>query len=310
MTILLPHVAARAFNSMLMIEPGKAAAIMHGLGSRISDAGIHISGAEPIEHVAFSGGDRIGRLGDQLGRRLEQNGGADRILNVVDKVAVISIEGTLVHKGKWIGSYSGDTSYEGLQTQIIRAKRGARDGSIKGAVFETDSFGGEAAGAFDTADMAAELSAMIPTIAILTDFAYSGGYLLAAAARQIVMPEGGGVGSIGVVTMHVDFSKQLAQEGINVTILSSGTRKAEGNPFEPLPADVAARIRLELDKGRDQFAEAVGRYRGTRLTKQAALATEAGSYRGQAAIDAGLADGIVRPSEAFETFVRAVNTRG
>jgi ClpP class serine protease len=308
MTILLPHVAARAFNSMLMIEPGKAAAIMHGLGSRICDAGVHVSGAEPIEHVAFSGGERIGRLGDQLGRQYEQDGRGDRILRtVVDNVAVISIEGTLVHKGKWIGSSSGDTSYEGIQTQVMRA---GRDRSIKGVVFEVDSFGGEAAGAFDTADMIAELSAVKPTIAIMTDFAFSGGYLLGAAARQMVLPEGGGVGSIGVVTMHVDFSKQLAQEGINVTILSSGARKAEGNPFEPLPADVAARIRLELDKGRDQFAEAVGRYRGTRLTKQAALATEAGSYRGQAAIDAGLADGIVRPSEAFETFVRAVNSRG
>lgn len=309
MTILLPHVAARAFNSMLVVEPGKAAAIVHGLGSRICDTGVHVSGAEPIDHVAFSNNESMGRLGDQLGRRIEQRGEGDRVLTVIDNVAVISIEGTLVHKGKWIGSYSGDTSYEGLQTQIIRAKRGARDGSVKGAVFEVDSYGGEAAGAFDTADMAAELSAMIPTIAILTDFGYSGGYLLAAAARQIVLPENGGVGSIGVVTMHVDFSKQLEKEGIDVTILSSGSRKAEGNPFEPLPAGVAARIRQDLDRGRDQFAEAVGRYRGTRLTKQAALATEAGTFRGSAAVDAGLADGVVRPSEAFDTFVRAVNNR-
>jgi ClpP class serine protease len=307
MTTLLPHVAARAFNSMLMIEPGKAAAIAEGLGSRILGTRVAVAGAEAVDHVAFSSGESMGRLGDQLGRRLEERGAGDRILTVIDHVAVISVEGTLVHKGKWIGSYSGDTSYEGIQTQVMRA---AADRSVRGVVFEVDSYGGEAAGAFDTADMISELSAIKPTIAILTDFAYSGGYLLAAAARQIVLPETGGAGSIGVMTMHVDFSKKLESDGVNVTLLSSGARKVDGNPFGPLPPEVASRIRAELDRGRDQFAATVSRYRGGRLSKEAALATEADTFRGEAAVAAGLADGVVRPSEAFETFLAAVNQRG
>lgn len=303
--MLAPHVSSRIFNTPLLIDARKAAAILCGIGGRLVDGGVTIEGAGAIDHVAFQGGRAsMGRLGDSLGRRIEARGDGDRILDVVDGVAIIPIEGTLVHKGKWIGSYSGDTSYEGLQTQVTRARR---DNRIKGVVFEVDSFGGEAAGAFDTADMIAELSAEKPTIAILTDHALSGGYLLAAAARAIVMPETGYAGSIGVITMHADFSRAVENDGVKVTVISSGAHKADGSPFMPLPAEVAARWQAELDRSRDLFAGTVARYRGRRLSKKAALETEADVYRGADAVDAGLVDAIVRPTEAFDAFIDQVN---
>lgn len=304
MTILLPHVAERLFETPLMIHPRKAAAVVAAIGGRMASGGVSVNGVDPIEHVAFAGGrPSMGRLGDPLGQRYEQEGAGDRMLFKVGAVGVIPIEGTLVHKGKWLGSYSGDTSYEGLQSRVSRARR---DDSIRGVVFEIDSYGGEVSGAFDTAQMIADLSAEKPTIAILTDFAYSAGYLLASAARQIVMPQTGGAGSIGTITLHADYSKALAEEGINVTVLSSGKHKADGNPFDALPEAVAARIQSSLDRSRDLFAEAVGTYRGTRLTKAAALATEALCFSGDDAVAAGLVDGIIRPSDAFAEFVSRV----
>jgi ClpP class serine protease len=178
---------------------------------------------------------------------------------------------------------------------------------VKGVVFEVDSYGGEVAGVFETARMIRELSAAKPTIAILTDFAYSAGYLLAAAARQIVLPETGGAGSIGVMTMHADFSKQLAAEGVKVTLIYSGSHKVDANPLNPLPEDVRARLQAGVDRGRDLFADAVGAFRGKRLTKAMALATEAQSYRGEEAVAAGLADAVIDPTRAFDAFVKRVN---
>ena len=99
------------------------------------------------------------------------------------------------------------------------------------------------------------------------------------------MPEMGQAGSIGCVMLHADYSRKLANDGVAVTVLSSGAHKASGNPFEPLPPAVAAGIRTALDRGRDLFAEAVGRYRGKRLTKEKALATEAAVYLGREAVD-------------------------
>jgi signal peptide peptidase SppA len=306
MTIQLPHIAARLFDEPLMIDQRKLAAIVAGLGGRVVDGGFSIVGVEALQHVAFAGGrpsQQMGLVGDPLGRRLDARG--IPALDVVDRVAIIPVEGSLVHKGAWIGSASGDTSYQGLQTQVARAMNAP---NIKGVVFEVDSYGGEAAGAFETSDMIAQLSAAKPTLAILTNVAASAGYLLASAARQIVMPEDGMAGSIGVVSMHADFSKQLEQDGIKVTLIASGKHKTEGNPFQALPADVHTRIQARNDAKREKFAGAVGRYRGSRFSREMALGTEAQSYDSSEALSLGLVDGIVdSPVEAFKTFVDAIN---
>jgi len=209
-----------------------------------------------------------------------------------------------VHKGAYVGAYSGRTSYEGLQAQVLRAMHNP---AVKGIVFEVDSFGGELAGAFETADLIARLSAEKPTLAILTDHALSAGYLLASAARQIIIPEHGRAGSIGVVTLHADFSAALDQRGIKVTVLRAGTHKMAANPFEPLADDTIQRLLGDLEATRTTFAESVGRYRGKRFTSQAALATEAQDYRGGDAVALGLADATGHALEAFESFAKAMD---
>ncbi|TAK50244.1 MAG: S49 family peptidase [Xanthobacteraceae bacterium] len=305
--ILAPHIAAHVFNVPLMVEPGKLQAALIGLGARLVEGGIQLPGVVAVDHIAFAGGrpsDSMGRIGNPLGRSYEKAGVGDYLLDRVDGIGVIPIEGTLVHKGKFVGQSSGETSYEGLQAQITRA---TADPSIKGVVFEVDSFGGEVAGAFETAKMIAALSDEKPTLAILTDFAMSAGYLMASAARQIVMPETGGAGSIGVVTIHTDMSRALENDGVKVTLLSSGAHKVDGHPFGPLADDVRASIQARLDRSRELFAGAVGAFRGKRLTKDAALATEAQTYFGSDAVAAGLVDGIIDPSRAFAEFHRKVN---
>jgi signal peptide peptidase SppA len=302
----MPHIASRLFNSLLMVEPGKLQAFLVGLGGRIVDGGVTLDGVDAIDHVAFSRGrpsDRMGKVGDRLGRAFEQHGVGDRLLPRIGNVGIIAVEGTLIHKGAFIGQDSGETSYEGLQAQIARA---GRDDSIKGVVLEVDSFGGEAAGAFETARMISELSAAKPTLAILTDFALSAGYLMASAARQIVMPDTGAAGSIGVRTMHVDFSKQLENRGIKVTLISSGAHKLDGDPTMALADDVRANIQARVDRSRELFAETVGSFRGKRLDKKAAMATEAQVYHGDDAVNAGLVDGTIDPQKAFAAFLSKV----
>lgn len=304
MNLRHPRIAARVFNTPLMVDAGKAVAIVAGLGGRLIDGQLVIDGPAAVDHVSPRLREKVGRLGDPMGAAIEERGRGDEILTMFGPVAVIAIEGTLVHKGAWLDSYSGETSYEGIQTQVLRA---TRDERVRGVVFEVDSFGGEAAGAFDTAEMIAELSAIKPTVAILTDFALSGGYLLAAAARAIVLPETGAAGSIGVIAMHVDFSRAIENDGVRVTVIKSGDRKDDGSPFKPLDEDVRGRWQVELDKSRDLFAGTVAKFRGRRLSKKAALETEADVFRGEDAVDRGLADGVVRPSAAFAEFVQRVS---
>lgn len=299
-------IAQRVFDAPLLMAPGKVAAVLVAIGGRIIDGGVVLEGAEPIDHIAFAHGrpsSSLGILGDPLGQRLDRQG-ASLPFDMVGRVAIIAIEGTLVHKGGWIGSNSGETSYQGIQTQVQRA---LQSDAVGGVVFEVDSNGGEAAGAFEAAFAIAELSAAKPTIAILTDNANSGGYLLASAARQIVMPKFGSAGSIGVVAVHLDRSAQLQQMGVKATLIHAGAHKVDANPFEALPPEIATKWQAELEQLRQYFAEVIGTFRGDRFAKAQALATEAETFFGDQAVELGLVDAVGDPNEAFGAFVQAIN---
>lgn len=307
--MLHPEIAGRLFGCELMIAPEKAVAILAGIGARLIEGGLDLSGLANVDHVAFAGGrpsdiyrPAAGRLSDRVGAEYDRSG--ERPYDMVGAVAVIPIEGTLVHKGAYVGMSSGRTSYQGVQAQVVRA---ARDPRVKGVAFEVDSLGGEVAGAFETAGLIAGLSKVKPTLAILTDHAASAGYLLAAPARQIIIPPTGLAGSIGVITMHADLSGKMDKEGVKVTVLAAGKHKADGHPAAPLAEDVKARTMARLETARQAFAAAVGSYRGDRLTAAAALATEADIFYGADAVRVGLADASGSAAEAFAAFVQAVD---
>ncbi len=294
-----PRLAAKMFNTRLAVHKGKAAAIVAGLGGRIIGNHIEFSNAPILDHQAFRNGSLMaGTLTDRVGRT------SASIYETFRGAAYIPVEGTLVHKGAWVESDSGETSYQGLQAQIQRARR---DPSVKGVVFELDSCGGEVSGMFETADMLHDLSEEKPTIAILSDCAYSAAYLLASACRSIIIPEQGGAGSIGVITMHADMSKALEAQGVAVTIFAAGEHKADMNPFGPVPEDVALSVMQDIEQARVAFCQAVATYRAGRLTFENAMATEAQCYTGQAAVEAGLVDATGHPYEAFSAFLDQLN---
>lgn len=304
MSFRFAHIAQRLFDTPLMYDARKAEAFLQGLGSRITGDTIVITNPEgAVDHIAGANGRP---LAGKIGGRIERAYSRANVLpfDMVDNVAIMPVEGSLVHKGAWLGNSSGETSYQGLQAQIAIARK---SNQVRGVVFEYDSYGGEVNGGFETARDIALLSKEKPTISILTDWAYSAGYLLASQSRQIVMPRYGGTGSIGVIMIHADYSQQLEDQGIKLTIIRSGKKKADGNPFEPLNSDVAEKWQAQADIIRQEFASVVAQGRKNRITKAKALATEAGVYDAGEAVAMGLADAIGDPAEAFDAFIREVN---
>ncbi|NEK42864.1 S49 family peptidase [Rhizobium leguminosarum] len=304
MSFAYGHIAQRLFGTPLMYDERKAEAFLYGLGSRIAgDTVVIANPAGAIDHVAGSNGRPLaGKVGNRIERAFTQ---VNRLpFDVVDNVAIIPIEGSLVHKGGWIGSNSGETSYQGLQAQIAMARRAT---SVRGVVFEVDSYGGEVNGGFETAAAIAQLSKEKPTLSILTDFGYSAGYLLPSQTRGIVMPAFGGAGSIGVIMIHADYSGWLEKQGVALTIIRAGKKKADGNPYESLSPDLAAHWQGQAEVMREAFAETVARGRRGKITKAKALATEAEAFDAKEALARGLVDAIGDPLEAFDAFVKEVN---
>ncbi|NRQ25981.1 S49 family peptidase [Aliiroseovarius sp. xm-g-7] len=295
--MLHARIAARAFNTPLLVEPTKAMAFLSGLGPRILGRRVEMVDSDGASDSAAYLPARASIVAGALTKRLQQHG--DAPYPVVDGIAVIEIAGVLIHRGGWIGQSSGQTSYEGIAAQIDAA---ARDPSVRAVALEIDSFGGEVAGVFDLADQIRALRRDKPVWAFVAEHAFSAGYALASQADRILLPRTGAVGSIGVVVLHADLSAQLDQDGVRVTLIHSGQHKVDGNPYEPLPENVRDDIQREIDVLRFLFAETVAAGRAGQLSQEAALATEAATYRGVDAVAAGLADEVIDLTRGFARF--------
>jgi signal peptide peptidase SppA len=296
------QIAQRAFNTPLMVDPAKALAFLSGLGPRITGQEITFQGveADAADQAAAALPARASLFGTDLAQRHQRNGSQPYAM--VDGIAVIEIAGTLVHRGAWIGQSSGLTSYEGIAAQIDAA---ITDPAVLGIALDIDSFGGEVAGAFDLADRIRAARAQKPVHAFVAEHALSAGYVLASQADRIILPRTGAVGSIGVVALHTDMSGALDQKGIAVTLIHAGVHKIDANPYQPLPEAVGNQMQRELEDLRQLFAQTVADGRGDRIDVARALGTEAAVFRGEAAIDAGLADELADPITAFRTFAAA-----
>lgn len=266
---LLVQIADRVLGRPLLIHPQKAEIILHVLQGRIG-----IDGAA------------IAPLGPEANRFTGEMS-ASRTFRVEGGVGVVSVVGSLVNRGAWIGAYSGATSYEGLAKQLSDA---AADPKVNSILLDIDSPGGEATGMFSLAAKVREVAAVKPVVAVVNDMAASAAYGIASQATEIVVSPTSMVGSIGVVLTHLDRSGELAAKGIKPTLIYAGRHKVDGNPYGPLTDNVKADLQVEVAKFYDQFVGLVAQGRGDRLTESDARATEARVFLGQEAIDKGLAD--------------------
>ncbi|WP_282100114.1 S49 family peptidase [Thauera aromatica] len=274
-----PHLAARVFNTPLLIHPQKLDAIIAGLGGRLLDTDLsgvaHAVQASALPAELFST------------RRVEDK---DRRPGyaIIDGVAVIYASGVLAHRGRFVMASSDRIlGYNDLAAALEMAQA---DTDVHAVLQVFDTPGGEAQGAFEYHDRLREMRGNKPVWGIADGLAASAGYLAAAGLEHFAITRTGYAGSIGVVMRHVDLSQALAQEGIRVTHIYAGDHKVDGNQFEPLPDSVCADLQAEINDLHQMFISAVASGRG--LDPEAVRKTQAQTYRGQAALDAGLADRI------------------
>lgn len=211
-----------------------------------------------------------------------------RPYNVADGVLTIPVYGVLVHKMSFkFGSWA--TGYEYIRRAF---DRGMDDPEVNHIVFDHNSPGGMVAGNFELTEHVASRRGEKPISAIANDYAFSASYNLAAAADpgSLYLTRSGGVGSVGVVTMHVDYSGNLEKSGIKVTFIFAGKHKTEGNPFEALPEAAKARIQGRIDRLYGEFVGLVAENRG--MDEKAVRGTEALTYDASDAISVGFADKI------------------
>lgn len=224
-----------------------------------------------------------------------------RPYNVKDGLLTIPVKGALLSGFPYAAGWA--TGYEYIWEAV---KRGMDDSAVKGIAFLINSPGGEVAGNFDLVDRIYALRGKKKMAAFAHEYAYSAAYSIASAADTITVSRTGGVGSIGVVTSHVDMSKMLDEAGYKITFIHFGDHKVDGNPYEPLKPEVKQRIQARIDELGKVFVATVARNRG--MDESAIKGTEALTFTAQEAVSNGLADAIGPLDDAVAAFAAGLST--
>jgi len=141
-------------------------------------------------------------------------------------------------------------------------------------------------------------------VAIANDMAASAAYWIAAQADEVIATPEALVGSVGVFTMHQDWSEAMRQAGVATTFIQAGKHKTEGNPFEPLSDEARDHIQSIVDAAYAQFVGDVakGRSREGAPVSVATVKADYGEGRVLTAKDAKAAGMVDR----VETYTQAV----
>ncbi|EGF6519705.1 S49 family peptidase [Salmonella enterica] len=292
----LPHIISQATNAPLLLEPAYARVFFCALGRESGIGSLQIP--QNQEHLDQAGMELV------TGNYMSGNKPRARFYQVVSGIAVLPVSGTLVHKLGGMRPFSGMTGYDGITARLQQAMD---DPDVKGVLLDIDSPGGQGAGAFDCADMIYRLGEQKPVWALANDLSCSAAMLLASACQRRLVTQTSRIGSIGVVMAHTSYAGKLEQEGIDITLIYSGSHKVDLNGTRELPESIRAAYQQKMDDARLMFAEKVAQYTGSSV--DAVMATEAAIYDGQAGIDAGLADEMVNAADAVTVMTAALKSK-
>jgi len=219
-------------------------------------------------------------------------------------IAHLPIVGPLVQRGDWLSSFFGIVSYDEIAATTEDA---FTTPGVRGILMEIDSPGGEVAGLFDLLSHIEALKTDTgkPLWAIAREQALSAACAIASVADRLLITQTGEVGSIGIIAVHVDRSAQDKMEGEKYTLIHGGAKKLDGNPHIPLSPGAEADLQADVDDLYGQLVAHVARGRG--MKPEAIATTEAAVYRGQHALDAGLADGIATLQQAHADLLAALD---
>lgn len=180
--------------------------------------------------------------------------------------------------------------------------------TVRAVVIEIDSPGGTVSGSDRIYEALSRLAAEKPVIAFSGELCASGGYLVACAARELIVQPAAVVGSIGVISVHpiaVDF---LHRYGLEVRVTKTGALKDSGAFWrEPNELDIAREEAL-VGEFFNLFLERIESGRHLDPARIRELATGE-VFSGRQAVANGLADRIGNLDDAVEVAAKAAGVR-
>lgn len=223
------------------------------------------------------------RLGEPL--QPEEQG-----YEVIDRVALIPIDGVIAKKMNLFSRISG-----GASTQLIERdlREALADPGVDSIVLDIDSPGGSVDGTGELAEVVHAARAQKPIVAFADGTMASAAYWIGSAAQAVYLSGATAqIGSIGVVATHVDVSRAQDRVGVKTTEIYAGKFKRIASAYAPLSNEGRQSIQDHVDYIYSIFVGAVAQQRGVDEETVLENMADGRIFVGQQAITAGLVDGV------------------
>jgi signal peptide peptidase SppA len=228
---------------------------------------------------------------------------ADYLLSKNGSVGIIAIKGPLLNTDSPIAAFFGMSTYPAIRASIISA---VQDPEIKQILLDIDSGGGAVSGVVDTAELISRVNKVKPVTSFADGGMLSAAYWLGSSAGKVFAGKTALTGSIGVITRHVDLTKQLEQDGVKVEVLRAGKYKALASPFEPLSDAARDQIQSQLDAAYQIFVQHVADSRDVSFAEADKKMAQGREFFGAQAVESGLIDGI----SSFDEVMSKLSSKG
>ncbi len=228
-------------------------------------------------------------------------------LRVVDGIAVIPVNGTITPRGSLFSYLFGGASVNRISADIDAADKDPR---IRGKVLHVDSPGGRVSGVSGLAQFVRESAGKKPIVTFSDGQITSAATWIGSAADKKILSPTASDGSIGVLKLHVDWSKHDEKMGIKYTWLTAGKYKAVGNPDEPLTDEARRMLEGRLARVYDAFVADIAAFRSVSEDIVRRDMAEGRVFIGQESVDVGLADAVGTIDDAVEEAAVLANMRG
>jgi signal peptide peptidase SppA len=220
-------------------------------------------------------------------------------------IAVIPVRGAIVQRASQLGPCEGGTGAQEIGAALDAVMA---DPAVGQVLMTFDTPGGSVFGIEELGDHIRASRARKPIVGVADSVAASAGFWLLAQCSEVYVTPGGAVGSIGVYGAHEYIGNALSAAGVEITLISAGKYKVEGNPFEPLGAEARQEIQAQVDAYAGKFHQAVARGRGVPVARVRSGMGEGRMVMADAAVRAGMVDGVKSFDEVLAHMRRSGGT--
>lgn len=198
-------------------------------------------------------------------------------------LAYIPVNGIIGKNLSMMEEMCGGYSIDQLARDVNEAES---DPTCKNVLFDYNSPGGRIQGVPETARMISKMTK--ETYSFSSDMAASAAYWLYSQAKHRYLTETAVLGSVGVLVVMFDRTKQLAAQGITPVIVKAGMHKDAGLPGRPFTEDELQMVQAQVSMIYDMMTADIQRSHGGIKTG----ALQGQIFLGAQCLDAKLADGI------------------